>query len=163
MPLYVRSGSGLTTSDYNRSWFARTISPCRAGTRSTSTPPLDQRQGGPGGTRRSPSSTSASYMSRERTTLWQIASVDGPTPRARLDGHIEPWGRQRDQRGQAHHRDGEGQGTRGSQVLCGDGKPYRPGQVPGRPSPSHLRGNPRAMDGGPCRASQVGAYRRLVG
>ena len=31
----------------------------------------------------SPSSTSASYMSRERTTEWQIASVDEPTPRAR--------------------------------------------------------------------------------
>ena len=38
-PLFVRSGSGLATSDYNRWWFARTISPCRAGTRSTSTPP----------------------------------------------------------------------------------------------------------------------------
>ena len=65
-------------------WFVRTISPCRAGTRSTSTPPRDRRQGGPDGMRRSPSSTSASYTSRGRTTLWQIASVDGPTPRARL-------------------------------------------------------------------------------
>ena len=45
--------------------------------------PRDRRQGGPGGTRRSPSLTPASYMSRGRTTLWQIASVDGPTPRAR--------------------------------------------------------------------------------
>ena len=55
-----------------------------------------------------------------------------------------------------HHRDGEGHGARGGQVLCGDGKPYGPGQVPGCPSPSYLRGNPRAMDGGPCRGSQVG-------
>ena len=83
-PLYVRSGSGLATSDCNRWWFARTISPDRAGTRSTLTRPQDRRQGGPGGTRRSPSSTSALYTSRGRTTLWQIASVDGPTPRARL-------------------------------------------------------------------------------
>ena len=45
--------------------------------------PSGRRQGGPDGMRRSPSSTSASYMSRRRTTLWQIASVDGPTPRAR--------------------------------------------------------------------------------
>ena len=45
---------------------------------------LDRRQGGPDGMRRSPSSTSASYTSRGRTTLWQIASVDGPTPRARI-------------------------------------------------------------------------------
>ena len=52
-------------------------------TRSTSTPPRDRRQGGPDGMRRSPSSTSASYTSRGRTTLWRIASVDGPTPRAR--------------------------------------------------------------------------------
>ena len=47
-------------------------------------PSRDRRQGGPDGMRRSPSSTSASYTSRGRTTLWQIASVDGPTPRARL-------------------------------------------------------------------------------
>ena len=33
----------------------------------------------------------------------------------------------------------------------------------GRPRQSYSRGNPRAMDGGPCRASQVGAHRRLVG
>ena len=83
-PLFVRSGSGPATSDCNRCRFARTISPCRAGTRSTSTPPRDRRQGGPDGMKRSPSSTSASYTSRGRTTLWQIASVDGPTPRARL-------------------------------------------------------------------------------
>ena len=82
-PLFVRSGSGRATSDCNRWWFVRTISPCRAGTRSTSTPPQDRRQGGPDGMRRSPSWTSASCMSRGRTTLWQIASVDGPTPRAR--------------------------------------------------------------------------------
>ena len=56
----------------------------QTGTRSTLTPPRDRRQGGPGGTRRSPNSTSASYTSRERTTLWQIASVGGPTPWARL-------------------------------------------------------------------------------
>ena len=68
-PLYVRSGSGLATSDCNWWWFVRTISPCRAGTRSTSTPPRDRRQGGPDGMRRSPSSTSASYTSRGRTTL----------------------------------------------------------------------------------------------
>ena len=53
-------------------------------TRSTSTAPRDRRQGGPDGMRRSPSSTSASCTSRGRTTLWRIASVDGPTPRARL-------------------------------------------------------------------------------
>ena len=47
MPLYVRSGSGLATSDYSRWWFAQTIGPYRAGTRSTSTPPRDRRQGGP--------------------------------------------------------------------------------------------------------------------
>ena len=82
-PLFVRSGSGLATSGYNRWWFVRTISPYRAGTRSTSTPPRDRRQGGPNGMERSPSSTSASYTSRGRTTLWRIASVDGPTPRAR--------------------------------------------------------------------------------
>ena len=80
-----------------------------------------------------------------------------------VDGHIQPWGRRGDLGGQAHHRDGEGHGARGGQVLCGDGKPYGPGQVPGRPRPSHSRGNPRAMDGGPCRASQVGAHRGLVG
>ena len=80
-----------------------------------------------------------------------------------MDGHIQPWGRPGDHGGQAHHRDGEGPGARGGQLLCGDGKPYRPGQVPGRPSPSFSRGNPRAMDGGPCRASQVVAYRRPVG
>ena len=51
----------------------------------------------------------------------------------------------------------------GGQVLCGDGKPYRPGQVRGRPSPSYSRGDPRAMDCGPRRASQVGANRGLVG
>ena len=68
-PLYVRSGSGLATSDCNRWWFARTISPCRAGTRSTSTAPRDRRQAGPDGMTRSPSSTSASYTSRGRTTL----------------------------------------------------------------------------------------------
>ena len=45
--------------------------------------PSGRRQGGPDGMRRSPGSTSASYMSRGRTTLWQIASVDGPTPWAR--------------------------------------------------------------------------------
>ena len=28
---------------------------------------------------------------------------------------------------------------------------------------SYSRGNPQAMDGGPCRASQVGAHRGLVG
>ena len=78
--MFVRSGSGLATSDYNRWWFVRTISPYRAGTRSTWTPPQDWRQGGPDGMRRSPSSTSASCTSRGRTTLWQIASVDGPTP-----------------------------------------------------------------------------------
>ena len=83
-PLFVRSGSGLATSDYNRWWYVWTISPYRAGTRSTSTPPRDRRQGGPDCMRRSPSSTSASYTSRGRTTLWQIASVDGPTPRAKL-------------------------------------------------------------------------------
>ena len=82
-PLFVRSGSGLAISDYNQWWFARTISPYRAGTRSTWTPPRDRRQGGPAGTRHSPSWTSASYMSCGRTTLWQIASVDWPTPRAR--------------------------------------------------------------------------------
>ena len=82
-PLYVRSGSGLATSDCSRWWFARTTSPYRAGTVSMSTPPQDQRLGGPDGTRRSPSSTSASCTSRGRTTLWQIASVDGPTPQAR--------------------------------------------------------------------------------
>ena len=82
-PLFVRSGSGLATADCNRWWFARTISPYRAGTRSTSTPPRDRRQGGPGGMRRSPSLTPASYTSRGRTTLWRTASVDGPTPRAR--------------------------------------------------------------------------------
>ena len=82
-PLYVRSGSGLATSDCSRWWFARTTSPYRAGTRSMSTPPQDQRLGGPDGTRRSPSSTSVSCTSRERTTLWQIASVAGLTPRAR--------------------------------------------------------------------------------
>ena len=123
--IVVRSGSGLATSDCNRWWFARTISPCRAGTRSTSTPPRDRRQG--------------------------------------VDGHIQPWGRRGDRGGQAYHRDGEGHGARGGQVLCVDGKPYGPGQVPGRPRPSYSRGNPRAMDGGPCRASQVGAHRRLVG
>ena len=80
-----------------------------------------------------------------------------------MDGHILPWGRRGDRGGQALHRDGEGHGARGGEVLCGDGKPYRPGQVPGRPSPSYSRGNPRAMDGGPRRASQVGAGRRLVG
>ena len=37
--MFVRSGRGLATSDCNRWWFVRTISPCRAGTRSTSTPP----------------------------------------------------------------------------------------------------------------------------
>ena len=42
--------------------------------------PRDLRQGGPDGMKRS---TSALYTSRGRTTLWQIASVDGPTPRAR--------------------------------------------------------------------------------
>ena len=31
-PLFVRSGSGLATSDYNRWWFVRTISPHRART-----------------------------------------------------------------------------------------------------------------------------------
>ena len=35
--------------------------------------------------------------------------------------------------------------------------------VPGCPRPSYSRGNLRAMDGGPCRASQVGAHRGLVG
>ena len=82
-PLYVRSGSGRATSDCSRWWFARTTSPYRAGIRSMSTPPQDQRLGPPDGTRRSPSSTSASCTSRGRTTLWQIASVAGPTPRAR--------------------------------------------------------------------------------
>ena len=77
-------GHGVATSDCHRWWFVKTISPCRAGTRGTSTPPRDRRQGGPDGMRCSPSSTSASYTSRGRTTLWQIASVDGPTPRARL-------------------------------------------------------------------------------
>ena len=66
-----------------RKWSGH-IGPCRAGTRSTSTTPRDRRQGGPDGMRRSPSSTSASYTSLGRTRLWQIASVDGPTPRARL-------------------------------------------------------------------------------
>ena len=80
-----------------------------------------------------------------------------------LDGHIQPWGRRGDGGGQAHHRDGDGHGARGGQVLCGDGKPYGPGQVPGRTRPSYSRGNPRAMDGGPCRASQVDAHRGLVG
>ena len=80
-----------------------------------------------------------------------------------MGGYIQPWGRRGDRGGQAHHRDGDGQGARGGQVLCGDCKPYRPGQVPGRPSPSYSRGNPRAMDGGPRRASQVGADRGLVG
>ena len=47
------------------------------------TPSRDRRRGGPDGMRRSPSSTSASCTSRGRTTLWRIASVDGPTPRAR--------------------------------------------------------------------------------
>ena len=81
---FVRSGSGLATSDCNRWWFVRTISPYRAGTRSTSTPPQDRWQGGTDGMTRLPSSTSASCMSRGRTTLWQIASVDRPTPRARF-------------------------------------------------------------------------------
>ena len=38
----------------------------------------------PGGTRCPQSSTSASYTSRGGITLWQIASVHAPTPRARL-------------------------------------------------------------------------------
>ena len=42
-------------------------------------------------------------------------------------------------------------------------KLYGTGQVPGRPRPSYSRGNSRAMDGGPCRASQVGGHRGLVG
>ena len=79
----IVSGSGRATSDCNRWWCVRSISPCRAGTRSTSTPPRGRRQRGPDGTRRSPSSTSASCTSRGRTTLWRIASVDGATPRAR--------------------------------------------------------------------------------
>ena len=83
-PLFVRSGSGLATSDCNRWWFVRTISPCRAGTKSTSTPPRYRWQGGPDGMTRSSSSTSASCTSRGRTTLWRTASVDGPTRRARL-------------------------------------------------------------------------------
>ena len=87
----------------------------------------------------------------------------GPPCGQRLDGHIQPWGRRGNRGGQEHHRDGEGHGARGGQVLCGDGKPYGPGQVPGCPRPSYLRGNPRAMDGRPCRASQVGAHRGLVG
>ena len=33
----------------------------------------------------------------------------------------------------------------------------------GRPRPTYSRGNPRAMDARPCRASQVGAHRGLVG
>ena len=66
-PLFVRSGSGLATSDCNRWWFVRTISPYRAGTRSTSTPSRDRRQGGPDAMRCSPSSTSASYTSQGRT------------------------------------------------------------------------------------------------
>ena len=37
----------------------------------------------PEGMRCSPSSTSASCTSRGRTTLWRIASVDGPTPLAK--------------------------------------------------------------------------------
>ena len=37
-------------------------------------------------------------------------------------------------------------------MICGDGKPYRPGQVPWRQSPGYSVGNPRAMDGGPRRA-----------
>ena len=36
-------------------------------------------------------------------------------------------------------------------------------KVPGCLRSSYSRGNPRAMDGGPCRASQVGAHRGLVG
>ena len=80
-----------------------------------------------------------------------------------VDGHIQPWGRRGDRGGQAHHQNGEGHGARGGQVLCGDGKPYGPGQIPGCPCSSYSGGNPRAMDGGPCRASQVGAHRGLVG
>ena len=78
-PLYLRSGSGLATSDCSQWWFVRTTSPYRAGTRSLSTPPQNQRLGGTDGTRRSPSLTSASCTSRGRTTLWQI----GATPRVR--------------------------------------------------------------------------------
>ena len=39
--MFVRSRNSLATSDYNRWWFVRTISPYRAGTRSTSTPPFE--------------------------------------------------------------------------------------------------------------------------
>ena len=80
-----------------------------------------------------------------------------------MDGHIQPWGRPEDRGGQTHHRDREGHGERGGQVLFCDCKPYGPGQVLGCPSPSYSRGDPRAVDGGPCRARQVGAYRGLVG
>ena len=51
--------------------------------------------------RRSPSLTSASYGSRERTTLWQIASVDGPTPRARLGWTYPAMGTPRRRRSEA--------------------------------------------------------------
>ena len=45
--------------------------------------------------------------------------------RKKQDGHIQPWGRRGDRGGQAYHRDGEGHGARGGQVLCGEGKPSK--------------------------------------
>ena len=117
-PLSVRSGSGLAASDCKRWWFVRTISPCRAGTKSTSTPPRDRRQGGPDGMRRSPSSTSASCMSQGRTTLWRIASVDGPPPRARHGWTYPAMGTSRRlRRANASSRWRKPQSKRGSSAL----------------------------------------------
>ena len=117
-PLFKGSGSGLATSDYNRWWFVRTISPYGAGTRSTWTPPRDWRPGGPDGMRRSPSSTSASYMSRGRTTLRRIAAVDGPTAWAR-HGWTYPamWTPRRPRRPSASSRWRRPWSQRGSSAL----------------------------------------------
>ena len=133
--------------------------PYRAGTRSMSTPPQDQRLRGPDHQVR-PQRRVRPGEGQHCGRLPQSLGL----PRGQgVDGHIQPWRRRGDRGGQAHHRDGEGHGARGGHVFCGDGEPYRPGQFPGRPSPGYSRENPRAMDGGPCRASQVGAHRGLVG
>ena len=101
--------------------------------------------------RRSPSSTSASYTSRGRTTLWQIAPVDGPTPRARLGWTYPAMETPREteeaKRIIEMEKAMEQEGVKWFVVMANR---TDLAQVPGRPRPSFSRGNPRAMDGGPC-------------
>ena len=114
--------------------------------------------------RRSPSSTSASYTSqgKDNTVADCLSRWAYPAGKAWVDisSHGDAEETEEAKRIIEMEKAMEQEGVKCFVVMANrtDLAKFR-----GRPSPSYSRGNPRAMDGGLRRASQVGADRRLIG